>query len=218
MMARIVSANMLMFMLLLSPTVRADFWVNEINYESSPGVEIIMSPLSQGTNLNNVIWWLYDGATGTSYANHALSTFSAGASANNYTVFSLTGFAIQSGNPSGQPDSPDGWAISVNGAVVEFKSYEGTFTASAGVAAGLTSMDIGVRQNTGYPTQSSSQLQGTGNKASDFNWIVGQGPSYGQVNLGQTLTAVPEPSSLALLSFSVAGVYFGRRKTAFRRS
>ena len=189
----------------------ADFWVNELNYQSSPNIEIVRSPSSAGANLSTVILSLYDGSTGTVYASHALSTFTVGATVNNYTLYSLTGFTIQTGGPSGGPDIPDGWAISVAGTVAEFKSYEGTFTAVSGVAAGLTSTDIGVRQEQGYPAQSSSQLTGTGTASASFNWISGQGPSYGQVNLSQTLVAVPEPSSIVLLGL-VAGAIFLRRK------
>jgi len=191
-----------------------DFWVNEINYESSPSIEIVASPSSAGVNLGTVILSLYDGATGNIYASHALSSFTLGATTNDYSLYSLSGFTIQAGNPSGQPDSPDGWAISIGASVFEFRSYEGVFTANSGVAAGLTSTDIGVRQNTGFPTQSSSQLLGTGMRASDFLWIAGQGPSFGQVNLGQTLVAVPEPNSIVLLGLGIAGIFAGCKRNS----
>ncbi len=196
--------------LVLCPIAKCDFWVNELNYESEPNVEIVVSPSSSAVNLATVTWSLYDGSTGSVYASHLLSSFSFGSTLNGYSLYRLSGFTIQNGGPSGGPNIPDGWAISVGGSVAEFKSYEGTFTATSGVAAGLTSTDIGVRQEQGTPTQSSMQLQGIGSVASQFNWISGQGPSYGQQNLGQTLQAVPEPSTILL-----AGV--GLSLFAFRR-
>lgn len=199
-----------LFSCLVSLQARADIWVNELNYESFPNVEIVVSPTSAGVNLSTVLWSLYDGTTGTVYATHALSTFSVGATVNSYTLYTLSGFTIQNGGPSGGPDIPDGWAISVNGVIQEFKSYEGSFTATSGVAQGLTSMDIGVRQETGTPTASSMQLLDTGTVAANFRWIPGQGPSYGQVNLGQVL-AVPEPGSIALLCACVCGVVVHQR-------
>lgn len=199
-------------MFVVSQTALGDFWVNELNYESDPNVEIVRSPISAAVDLNTVTWHLYNGANGTVYSQIPLNTFTVGSSTNGYTIFRLSGFTIQSGNPSGQADSPDGWAISVGGTVVEFKSYEGSFTATNGVAAGLTSADIGVRQDTGFPSQASSQLTGTGNKASDFGWIPGQGPSYGQVNLSQTLTAVPEPSSMVLIGLVACTLLVRRMK------
>lgn len=54
-----------------------------------------------------------------------------------------------------QNGAPDGMAlVDPSGAVVEFLSYEGTFTAASGVAAGMTSTDIGVSQE-GTPVEQS---------------------------------------------------------------
>jgi len=47
-----------------------------------------------------------------------------------------------------QNGAPDGMAlVNAAGAVCEFISYEGTFTAASGPAAGMTSVDIGVSQS-----------------------------------------------------------------------
>lgn len=197
--------------LILCQVGQCDFWVNELNYESSPNVEIVVSPSSSAVSLSTVTWSLYDGSTGSVYASHLLSSFTFGSTLNGYSIFRLTGFTIQNGGPSGGPNIPDGWAISVGGSVVEFKSYEGSFTATSGVAAGLTSTDIGVRQEQGTPSESSMQLQGTGTVASQFTWIAGQGPSYGQQNLGQTLQAVPEPSSVAFAGLALCAILIRRK-------
>ncbi len=199
------------FPLVLCQCAKGDFWLNELNYESEPNVEIVVSPSSSAINLGTVTWSLYDGSTGSVYASHLLSSFTFGSTLNGYSLIRLSGFTIQNGGSSGGPNIPDGWAISVGGSVVEFKSYEGTFTATSGVAVGLTSTDIGVRQEQGTPSQSSMQLLGIGSTAAQFKWISGQGPSYGQQNLGQSLQAVPEPGSIALAGLAASLIFFRRK-------
>ncbi len=62
-----------------------------------------------------------------------------------------------------QNGDPDGFAL-VNGAgeVIEFLSYGGTFTAANGPAAGMTSVDIGVKQSATTPIGESLQRDGSG--------------------------------------------------------
>ena len=58
-----------------------------------------------------------------------------------------TGFTIATiPAPGLQNGSPDGIALICNGAVIQFLSYEGTFTAADGPAAGRLSTDIGVAE------------------------------------------------------------------------
>jgi hypothetical protein len=66
-----------------------------------------------------------------------------------------------------QNGSPDGMALCRDGAVVTsgrpvFFSYEGTFTASGGCAAGMESFDIGVAEASDTPVGQSLQLIGSG--------------------------------------------------------
>lgn len=61
-----------------------------------------------------------------------------------------------------QNGSPDGLAlVDAAGAVVEFLSYEGVFTAASGPASGLTATDIGVSENSA-PLGTSLQRDATG--------------------------------------------------------
>ncbi|MEO1549996.1 MAG: hypothetical protein AAFR93_06140, partial [Pseudomonadota bacterium] len=57
-----------------------------------------------------------------------------------YYVFNLPANGLQNG-------SPDGIALSNDGALIEFVSYEGSFSAADGIAAGVTSTDIGVAES-----------------------------------------------------------------------
>lgn len=65
--------------------------------------------------------------------------------------------------PGMQNGAPDGLAlVNAAGAVVEFLSYEGTFTAVGGPANGLTSRDIGAAQEPPPPVGSSLHRDATG--------------------------------------------------------
>ncbi|MBU1227576.1 MAG: ExeM/NucH family extracellular endonuclease, partial [Actinobacteria bacterium] len=81
-----------------------------------------------------------------------------------------------------QNGSPDGWAlIDDTGAVIEFLSYEGSFTATSGTANGMTSVDIGVAEASTTPAGQSLQLI-------DDTWVGPADASPGDLN-----TAVVEP-------------------------
>jgi hypothetical protein len=69
---------------------------------------------------------------------------------------------------------------------VQFISYEGSFTAVGGPAAGLTSTDIGVSESSSTPVGFSLQLTGTGSEAADFTWTSPTDDTPGAVNNGQT--------------------------------
>jgi DNA/RNA endonuclease G (NUC1) len=103
---------------------------------------------------------LYTGSNGGTYNTVSLSgTIQASpgcAGSTGVLVFATAG--LQNGGSS--TPEPDGVAlVDASNAVVEFLSYEGTFTATAPPAAGRASIDIGVSQN-GSPTGESLQRDG----------------------------------------------------------
>lgn len=174
----------------------SDVFVNEIHYDNTSTdagefVEIAVGPGFTGP-LSSVSLVLYNGSTGATYGStHTLSTFAAGATtASGYRLFSK---AI-----SGLQNDTDGMAVVVNGAVLHFISYEGSFIATNGAADGLGSTDIGVEQ-TPVPEAgvSSIGLAGTAGEASAFTWTYFNAStpySPGQPNAGQIFT-VPAPPS-----------------------
>ena len=79
--------------------------------------------------------------------------------------------------------------MGVSGTLVEFISYEGTLTASGGIADGVTSTDIGVAQSSSSTPISSSLTR------TDAGWIVSDGENtQGLANPGLTFNPIPEPS------------------------
>ena len=159
-------------------------FINEIHYDNDggdtgEGVEIA-GPA--GTDLSTFSIVGYNGSNGTSYSTTGLSgTISDQQNGYGTVWFAITG--LQNG-------APDGMALVNNGTIViQFLSYEGSFTASDGPASGLTSEDIGVSEAGTTPIGHSLQLSGTGSVFTDFTWQAPAAGTQGQVNTGQTFSS-----------------------------
>ena len=148
--------------------------INEFHYDNfgtdeGEFVEIFVAD-PQPTNLGDYQIALYNGNGGGTYNTITLaelgvpSTDDLGA----YYVWELPANGIQNG-------APDGIALGGPCGLIEFLSYEGTFSATNGIAEGVESTDIGVSEPA--PIGSSIQLI-------DGEWIVGDGfNTKGGVNL-----------------------------------
>ena len=167
----------------------ADVFINEFHYDNDSidngeFVEIAIAPGFAG-NVSDISLLLYNGSNGAVYGTHSLVGFTQGATtASGHRLFHKSISDIQNG-------APDGLAV-VNTAtsqVLQFISYEGSFTAAGGLAQGLVSASIGVNQ-TGTETigLSALGLAGTGAGAADFSWTKFSNipHSPGQPNQGQT--------------------------------
>ncbi|HSJ08811.1 MAG TPA: DNA/RNA non-specific endonuclease [Longimicrobiales bacterium] len=125
--------------------------VSEIHYDNT-GTDTGEAIEISGPAGQNLTGWklvLYNGNGGATYGTTNLTqTLPATCGARGVITITYASNGIQNGGTSttGTTD-PDGWAlVDATGAVVEFMSYEGVFTATNGPALGLTSTDIGVRQ------------------------------------------------------------------------
>lgn len=88
-----------------------------------------------------------------------------------------------------QNGARDGFAVVDKGTsqVLQLVSYEGTFTASNGPAAGMTSVAVGPVQSTSTPLGSSIGLTGSGGGHPAFTWAASIGTNTkGSPNSGQT--------------------------------
>ena len=175
-------------------------WVNEVHYDDAgadrdEGVEVA------GTAGLDLAGWtvaLYNGATGAVYDTVALSgtVDDEGAGLG----------AVWFGAPGLQNGGPDGLAlVDAGGAVVEFLSYEGSFTATDGPASGMGSADLGVSES-GSARGSSLQRTGAGSAPGDFAWSGERRHTRGTVNRGQTFEpAAGQGAAGARLAGAVPG-------------
>ncbi len=179
-------------------------WVNEFHYDNS-GTDVgefveLVAPASF-TDLSSVTLSLYRGSDGAAYGTHKLNTFTAGSTAGDFKFYSKLISGLQNG-------VRDGFSLDQSGTVLQFLSYEGSFTASAGAASGLTSTDIGVSESSATTSGASLGLNGLGWRYADFTWAVFSDDSPGSPNSGQSFSAVPEPreygvaAALALLGYA----------------
>lgn len=158
-------------------------FINELHYDNDgsdvgEGVEVA-GPA--GTDLSGWRLIYYNGNGGASYG----------------TAHTFAGAIPDEGDGAGavwvdvaglQNGAPDGLAlVDADGGVVQFLSYEGSFSAVDGPAIGLTSTDIGVSQSSSTPVDQSLQLAGTGSTAADFTWSTPAAASRGLINAGQII-------------------------------
>ena len=157
-------------------------FINEIHYDNTgtDANEAIEIAGPAGTDLAGWTIVLYNGSDGTVYKTTALSGVLTD-SGNGYGfinfVYPVNG--IQNG-------SPDGVAlVDQYNTVIQFLSYEGTFTANGGSADGLTSTDIGEFEPYTTLVGFSLQLSGTGDSYNDFTWQEPALATPGIVNYNQ---------------------------------
>ena len=153
-------------------------WINELHYDDNnstgdinEGVEIAGTA---GLNLGGWKIIFYNATGSVEYGNISLT----GVIPNQQNDFG-TKFFYFTGIQNG---APDGLALlNPEGEMIQLLSYEGTFTVGT-----TMSSDIGVFENA-VEAGFSLQLEGTGNKYSDFHWVEAKAGSYGSVNGGQVM-------------------------------
>lgn len=191
-----------------APPASGGIFLNEIHYDNAGADtgEFFEIAGPAGASLSG--WTLVgvNGATGGSYVSLPLEGVlpeqggCAGALA-----FELSG--IQNGAPDGL------MLLDRDGEVVQFLSYEGSFTSTIAQAAGQTSENIGVSESSSTPVGHSLQLAGSGRTYADFVWQDSRSATPGTPNASQTLSMcaaaeVPtsRPPSLTLLLGGLLGV------------
>jgi hypothetical protein len=223
---------MLVFLTIFStsfsvPSLASLIFINEIHYDNagSDSHEFVEVVGTAGIDLSGWSIILYNGKANSDGEFTAYKTV-------NFADISLTnqdsGFGFASLSLTGiQNGAPDGIALVNNiNEVIQFLSYEGSFTASDGPATGIISEDIAIAEGSATPVDWSLQLFGNGSEYNDFSWHAAKHTS-GNTNVGQLFnsptdptkpspakpdsTKVVEPSSMML--FSLAGLVLFYRKS-----
>ena len=145
-----------------------DIFINEFHYDNSgkDKNEFVEIAGPAGTDLSGYKIHFYKGKDGKNYRTSTISSQTILTNQSNghgFASVSVSGF--KNGGRDG-----DGLAlVDPQGNVLQFLSYEGTFTAKNGPANGLTSVDIGVSERRSGE-EDSLQLIGTGTCYEDFSW------------------------------------------------
>jgi hypothetical protein len=189
-------------------------FINEIHYDNDGGDsgEYVEIAGNANTDLTGWSLLLYNGSNGEMYNSFNFNNWT--------TVDTNTQFGFHAIKTQGiQNGSPDGVALFDGTDIIQFLSYEGSFTASAGIAKGILSTDIGVTESSDTPVGFSLQLTGQGSSYSDFTWSSPQESTFGTSNLGASnrgqqfikpvgnVISVNEPSSLLLFFLVLISVY-----------
>eukprot|EP00013_Stygamoeba_regulata_P007405 CAMPEP_0177634638 /NCGR_PEP_ID=MMETSP0447-20121125/3474_1 /TAXON_ID=0 /ORGANISM="Stygamoeba regulata, Strain BSH-02190019" /LENGTH=261 /DNA_ID=CAMNT_0019136371 /DNA_START=139 /DNA_END=924 /DNA_ORIENTATION=- len=166
-------------------------FINEIHYDNvgkdvGEGVEIA-APID--TSLAGWVVCSYNGRTGKLVEKRPVAGALSDAGGGMGVVF--VALELQNGwRQSKQRAEGDGIALlNAAGAVVQFISYEGSFTAKDGPARGMTAADICVMEGEKTPVGHSLQLVGRGRCYEDFSWRGPQPHSFGRANSGQVFVA-----------------------------
>jgi hypothetical protein len=180
------------------PVVIPSVWINEIHYDNNgtdynEGYEIAGTA---GTNLACYKVYRYNGINGQMYGTDTLS----GVIPNTACGYGAVWFAkgtdeMQNGTPDGLvlEYAPQATGCGVNNAdtILQLLSYEGSFTATAGRANGLTLTDIGVSETSAVDSFSSLQLGGVGTSYAQFTWQAASAITHNAVNNNQFFCGAP---------------------------
>lgn len=172
-------------------------WINEFHYDNANTDvgEFIEVAGTEGLDLTGWSIVAYNGNGGSAYKTISLS----GIIPDQQSGLGSVSF-VASGLQNG---APDGLAlVDSTGKVVQFISYEGSFTATDGAAAGMTSADVGVSETTSTPAGYSLQLVGTGVSYADFSWQAPAADSPNQPNTGQVFGSSTPVNQAPTASFS----------------
>ncbi|MEQ8523869.1 endonuclease [Gracilimonas sp.] len=177
-------------------------WINEMHYDNDGGdqgefVEIAVN--AEFADLTDVTLSLYNGNGGSVYATYSGNDFTAGDAENGISFFyvDLPVNGLQNG-------SPDGMSLDIGGELIQFLSYEGTFTAADGPAQDVESTDIGIEQPGNSSAGSSLSLAGTGSGYADFSWEFTETNTKGSLNTNQTIEGTGSGNETTFVDFTAA--------------
>ncbi len=174
-------------------------WINEFHYDNraeGDGNEFIEVGCNANIGVTGYKIIRYNGKNENTYGAPLELDGICSPTRNNFIVVDVTDAdGLQNG-------APDGLAlIDDQNNVIEFISYEGSFTAANGPAEGMTSQDVGVSESNSNAEGLSLQLMGTGCDRSDFEWRGNPiAQTKGTLNNGQSIVCSSAPTPTPTLT------------------
>lgn len=180
------------------PVVIPNVWINELHYDNVgtdvyEGYEIAGVA---GTNLACYKVYLYNGTGGVVYDSDTLSGVIPNTACGYGAVwFNTPANGFQNGSPDGivLEYAPQATGCGVNNAdtILQLLSYEGSFAATSGRAAGLTLTDIAVSEGSTTDSLFSLQLGGVGTSYAQFTWQSATASTHNAGNNNQYFCGAP---------------------------
>ena len=197
----------LVILLIASPCLASLVFINEFHYDnkSSDVNEAIEIAAPLNTLTDNLMLRLYNGNTQAKYDEILLKNMMFMNASNGFGFLTVNVAPIQNG-------SADGIALFNNNKLLQFISYEGTVTINDDLLDGVTSIDIGVSENSNTTASQSLQLTGIGQRYQDFTWQANLESTFGNINSEQTFIAVNEPKLIILISIAVLMILLLKRR------
>lgn len=174
--------------------------VTEVHYDND-GTDAGEAIELEGDAGGSLAGWslvMYSGTPGSATIGQPYATVALSGTIGNACASGARGVIVQNFAVNGiQNGDADGFAlVDAGGQVVQFLSYEGSFTATTGPAAGMTSTDIGVSEASTTPSGRSLQRAGNG------VWFGPATSTFGQCN---PATPPAAPSGVILEGYSFRG-------------
>lgn len=195
---RLLTRNLVPERLEARQLLAGDVWINEFHYDNigTDTNEFVEIAGPAGTDLSGHQIVLYNGANGTVYNTLNLS----GSIPDEGAGFGAIAFNYPSNGI--QNGSPDGIALVANSTLVEFISYEGTFTGSGGPADGVLSVDVGVAESNSTTATDESLQRDNSDLANPGIWggpaLASPGllnTAVGTLSISATVASINEGSS-----------------------
>ena len=193
----------------------SNVFINEIHYENKGADKSEFIELAGIAGLNLLGWSLhfYNGRDGTVSQIYNFTDWLFNDEVNGFGFAAVYIPGIQNG-------SPDGIVLAdAQSNIIQFLSYEGSFSANTGIASGLISTNIKVFESSKTPSSFSLQLTGQGREYNDFSWAEAQQNTFGSVNVAQQIVSanlrvmsVSEPSSLQLFFLFIILTFYHYKK------
>jgi len=207
--------------ILVEASPMTNVFINEIHYDNDGGDFDEYVEIAGDSDIDLTGWslWLYNGSNGKAYDSFYFDHWTT-IDTNQFGFHAIKTIDIQNG-------SPDGIVLFDGIDIIQFLSYEGSFTASDGIAKGNLSTDIGITEASNTPVGFSLQLTGQGNRYSDFTWALPQGNTFGINKLGannvgqqfinpiRSNISVNEPSNLLVFSFILISLFILSKRNRY---
>jgi hypothetical protein len=162
-------------------------WINEFHYDNDgvdtqEFVEVVIQR-SESYDIGDFSVHLVNGSDGGIYKTVTGNALNEGQTYGLFTIYTWVSAELQNGD--------DGIALTYNGQLLQFISYEGSFAGTEAPVLDVSSANLAVEESPSTPAEHSLQLIGSGNAYTSFEWTGPAPASPGTINTDQQFEGIP---------------------------